>query len=403
MNTPTVTAKRLQASKLLGIDVIRLGWQGMRSHPLRASLSALGIAIGIAAMIAVIGISFSSQARIQERLASLGTNLLTVSAGKSFGGDTATLPTDAAERLHRIDGVEQVGWLAKLADVSVYRNNLIDRNATNGLTVAATDPELLSATSTQLQQGKWFNDITMRYPTTVLGATAASRLGIVSPGSAVTIDGTPHTVLGILQPSALVPELDTSALVGAPHAASNLGFDSTPTTLFERSADDAVETVRALIPGTVNPQSPNEVAVSRPSDSLAAQHAIDTAFTGLLLGMGSVALLVGGIGVANTMVITVLERRREIGLRRALGATRAHVRRQFLAEAVLLASYGGGLGLVLGVGGTIVVSLLNGWPPTIPPAVAVASVVVTVAVGALAGMLPAMKAARLSPTEALAA
>ncbi|WP_311477997.1 ABC transporter permease [uncultured Gulosibacter sp.] len=384
-------------------DLLRLGWQGLRAHPVRATLSALGIAIGIAAMIAVIGISLSSQAKIQERLASLGTNLLTVSAGKSFSGESAKLPVDSAERLQRIDGVEEVGWVGNLPDVSAYRSSYIDPAATNSLTVAATDTGLLSATSSELQTGSWFNDATKQYPTTVLGATAAKRLGIISPGSMVNIDGQNHTVLGILKPSALAPQLDTSVLVGASHATERLGFTGSPTTLYERSTDASVESVRELIPATINPKSPNEVSVSRPSDTLAAQHAIDTAFTGLLVGVGSIALLVGGIGVANTMVITVLERRREIGLRRALGATRAHVRKQFLVEAVMLATYGGLAGLVLGVGCTVAVSLLNGWTPTVPPLIALLGVAVTIVVGAIAGMLPAMKAAQVSPTEALAA
>lgn len=384
-------------------DLLRLGWQGLRAHPVRATLSALGIAIGIAAMIAVIGISLSSQAKIQERLASLGTNLLTVTAGKTFSGESTRLPADSAERLQRIEGVEQVGWTANLSGVAAYRSSYIDPASTNSLTVAATDTGLLSATSSELQTGSWFNDATEKYPTTVLGATAAKRLGIVSPGSMVNIDGQNHTVLGILKPSALAPQLDTSVLVGASHATERLGFTGSPTTLYERSTDASVESVRELIPATINPKSPNEVTVSRPSDTLAAQHAIDTAFTGLLVGVGSIALLVGGIGVANTMVITVLERRREIGLRRALGATRAHVRKQFLVEAVMLATYGGLAGLVLGVGCTVAVSLLNGWTPTVPPLIALLGLGVTIVVGAVAGMLPAMKAAQVSPTEALAA
>lgn len=384
-------------------DLLRLGWQGLRAHPVRAALSALGIAIGIAAMIAVIGISLSSQAKIQERLASLGTNLLTVSAGKSFSGDAAKLPVDSAERLQRIEGVEQVGWVGDLPEVAAYRSSYIDPGSTNGLNVAATDTGLLSATSSELQSGSWFNDANKQYPTTVLGATAAKRLGIVSPGSMVNIGGQNHTVLGILKPSALAPKLDTSVLVGAPHAAERLGFTGSPTTLYERSTDASVESVRELIPATINPKAPNEVSVSRPSDTLAAQHAIDTAFTGMLVGVGSIALLVGGIGVANTMVITVLERRREIGLRRALGATRAHVRKQFLMEAVMLATYGGVAGLVLGVSCTVAVSLINGWTPTVPPLIAALGVAVTILVGAIAGMLPAMKAAKVSPTEALAA
>lgn len=383
-------------------DLLRLGWQGLRMHPIRAMLSALGIAIGIAAMIAVVGISLSSQAKIQERLASLGTNMLTVEAGKSLSGDSTELPADSAARITRIEGVTQVGWIGDLPNTPVYRNAMIDPSATNGITTAVTDTQLLDATSSEMDRGSWFNDATMQYPTTVLGARTAERLGIASPGGTVNIGGQNHTVLGILKPSLLAPQLDAKALVGAPHAKTQFGFTGSPTTLYERSADDAVESVRELIPGTVNPKSPNEVGVSRPSDTLAAQHAVDAAFTGILVGMGSIALLVGGIGVANTMVITVLERRREIGLRRALGATRGHIRKQFLVETVMLAACGGAAGVLLGLGCTAIVAFANGWSPTVPPLIVLLSGAVTIVVGAIAGTLPAIKAAKVSPTEALA-
>ncbi|QTG75459.1 ABC transporter permease [Trueperella pecoris] len=382
-------------------DTLRLGFQGLRAHPLRAGLSALGVAIGIGAMIAVIGISLSSQAKIQEKLAELGTNLLTVSAGDSFSGQPAHLPVNSPQSIARIDGVEHVGWTAELPSVHAYRNGLIERGATNGLSVAVANGDVLSTTSTQIRRGSWFNDATQKYPTTVLGATAAQRLGVVSPGGLIEVGGIAHTVIGILQPSALAPQLNTMVMVGRSNAIERLGFNGAPTLLFERSKDDAVARVRELIPGTVNPQSPHEVRVSRPSDTLAAQYAIDTAFTGLLVGVGAIALLVGGIGVANTMVITVIERRREIGLRRALGATKSHIRQQFLVEAILLSTYGGIAGVVLGMICTGAVSYFNGWTPTIPPIFGVLALVVTLSVGAVAGMMPAMRAAQVSPTAAL--
>ncbi|MCT1777127.1 ABC transporter permease [Brachybacterium sp. p3-SID957] len=394
-STPTHT------SRLRGIDLLRLGWHGVRAHPARAALSALGIAIGIAAMISVIGVSLSSQAKVQEQLAALGTNMLTVSPGESFSGEKTALPVDSEERLRRIDGVEQVSSVAELEGVRAYRNSHIDPAQTNGLTVAAAGDQLLEVTSTELRNGSWFNQATAQYPTTVLGATAAERLGITTPGSHITINGVSYTVLGILKPSALAPQLNTSVLVGGEHAAQQLEFSGSPTTLFERSADEAVAQVRDLIPSTLNAQRPNEVSVSRPSDTLAAQNAIDTVFTGLLVGVGSIALLVGGIGVANIMVITVMERRREIGLRRALGATRSHIRKQFMIESVLLATYGGIAGIVLGGACTLTVSLSNGWTPTIPPLVPLLGIVVTILVGAIAGVLPAMRAANTSPTAAL--
>jgi putative ABC transport system permease protein len=390
-------------SRLRPLDLVGLGFHGLRAHPLRAMLSALGIAIGIAAMIAVIGIATSSEALVREKLSALGTNLLTASASTDFFGKDSTLPSDAVERVRRIEGVEQASWTAALGDVHVYRNTYIDAGATAGLSVHAADLHLLEATGSELLAGTWLNAATEHYPAVVLGSTAAKRLGIRSIGSQVWLGGAQFTVVGILKPSPLAPELDTAALVGAGFAAEALGFDGSPTVIYERSTEESVESVRALLPATINPESPNEVGVSRPSDALAAKNTIDQAFTGLLVGVGSIALLVGGIGVANTMVISVLERRREIGLRRSLGATRGHIRSQFLVEAMLLAAYGGVVGTFLGWGITALVAHGNGWLVSIPPVVLVAGVGVTVVVGAIAGVLPAMRAAHTSPTAALGA
>ncbi|RXZ49572.1 ABC transporter permease [Agromyces fucosus] len=368
---------------------------------MRAVLSALGIAIGIAAMIAVVGISTSSEALVKQKLAALGTNLLTATAGSDFFGKDSELPADAIDRVRRIDGVEQASWSATLADVHVYRNALIDPGATGGLTVVAADLDLLAATGTGLASGAWLNGATEQFPVVVLGAKAAERLGIVTIGSAVEIGGRQFTVAGILDPSPLAPELDSVAVVGGPIAAELFEFNGSPTVIYERSADDLVEQVREILPATINPESPTEVKVSRPSDALAAKNTIDQAFTGLLVGVGSIALLVGGIGVANTMVISVLERRQEIGLRRSLGATRGHIRSQFLVEAILLALCGGIAGTAIGWVITAVVAGANGWLVAVPPAVLAAGVVATVVVGAVAGALPAARAARTSPTAAL--
>ncbi|WP_350350313.1 ABC transporter permease [Microbacterium sp. A8/3-1] len=393
---------RLQA-RLRPSDLLGLGFHGLRAHPLRAVLSALGIAIGIAAMIAVIGISTSSEALVKQRLASLGTNLLTVTAGSDMFGGDAKLPADAIIRVRNLPGVETATWISTLKDVHVYRSASIDKGETGGMTVAAAGDDLLEATGSDLQAGAWMNEVTEKLPAVVLGYKAAERLGISTVGSQVWLGGRYFTVVGILERAPLAPELDTAALIGAGIAEELFGFDGSPTTIYERSADDAVDEARDLLPRTVNPEAPNEVKVSRPSDALAAKNTIDQAFTGLLVGVGSIALLVGGIGVANTMVITVLERRREIGLRRAIGATRGHIRSQFLVEAVLLASLGGLGGSLIGWLITWIVATGNGWLVSIPPLVLVAGVVVTMFVGAIAGSIPAIRAARTSPTAALSA
>ncbi|HXH34750.1 MAG TPA: ABC transporter permease [Plantibacter sp.] len=388
-------------SRLLGRDVLHLGTTGLRARPTRAILSALGIAIGIAAMIAVVGISSSSQAKLNAQLAELGTNLLTVQAGKNLFGQDAALPENTVGKVGLIDGVEQAGSTAVLEGLAVYRSSLIDPAQSGGLGVEVVTEGLLDVVGGTLAAGDWLNAATAGYPTVVLGSKAAERLGIVSIGSIIWLGEQQFTVVGILDPVPLAPELDTSAMIGAAVATDRFGFNGKPTIVYERSTEESVADVRALLPRTVNPSAPEEVSVSRPSDALAAKNAADQAFTGLLLGLGSVALLVGGIGVANTMVISVLERRREIGLRRALGATRGHIRSQFLTEALLLSALGGIAGAIIGTGVTSVVAGLNDWPTAVPPEVLLAGVGATLVIGAIAGLYPAIRAARTPPTSAL--
>ncbi|MDR6868017.1 putative ABC transport system permease protein [Microbacterium resistens] len=390
-------------SRLRPGDALALGGNGLRSRPLRVVLSALGIAIGIAAMIAVVGISTSGQARLNAEFARLGTNLLTITPGKDLVGADVKLPAGAPDAVRRLSGVTDVSAIGLIENVPVYRSALIDKARTAGLGIAVADERLPGTVGATLRAGTWLNEATSGYPAVVLGATAAERLGVVRPGVQVLIGDEYHTVVGILDPVALAPELDTLALVGAQNARERLGYDGSPTTVFERSADEDVSRLREILPSAVDPEKPGQVAVSRPSDALAAKHATDQAFTGLLVGLGSVALLVGGIGVANTMIISVLERRREIGLRRALGATRAHIRVQFLTEALLLSLLGGIVGSAIGLGVTAVFAAANGWLLSIPPGVFAAAIGTTLAIGAVAGLYPAIRAARLPPTAALSA
>ncbi|WP_223693731.1 ABC transporter permease [Leifsonia poae] len=403
MTATTAGAGRIprQRSTVRFADLLRLGTTGLRARPVRAVLSALGIAIGIAAMLAVVGISASGQARLNDQLASLGTNLLTARAGMSMFGEQTILPPDTVGKIRLVEGVESASSIGLLVGVNVFRSELVDPSATGGIQVAAADLDLLHVVGGTVRSGVWLNKATGTFPVVVLGSTAASRLGVVAPGAQVWLGGRYFTVVGILDPVPLAPELDTSALVGLPLAASAFEFAGNPTTVYERSADAAVGSVRRLLPGTVSPQSPGDVAVSRPSDALAAKNAADQAFTGLLVGLGSIALLVGGIGVANTMIISVIERRREIGLRRALGATRGHIRAQFLAEALVLSALGGVLGAFLGSAVTAVIAILNGWPVAIPPAAIGIGLVSTLVIGAAAGLYPAMRASATPPTSAL--
>lgn len=395
----------LRPARLRPSDLLRVGGAGLRARPLRVVLSALGIAIGIAAMVAVVGISSSGQAELRRVLDRLGTNMLTATPGQSLFGVGAALPEGSVAAVRRVPGVESATATGRVEGAHAYRNDRIPEAETGSISVRAAHLDLPATVGATVAAGTWLSAATEGFPTVVLGAVAAERLGVGHPGPdrQVVLGGRLFTVVGVLDPVPLAPELDGAALVGWPAARRHLGFDGHPTTVYTRTADSAVAAVREVLAATIHPEHPEEVRVSRPSDALAARQATDEAFTGLLLGLGAVALLVGGVGVANTMVVSVLERRAEIGLRRALGATRGQVRWQFLVESQLLAALGGAGGVALGAGVTLAYALARGWPPVVPPWAAAGGVVATLAIGALAGLYPAARAARLSPTEALAA
>lgn len=400
------SATSLRAARLGFGDVVKVGATGLRTRPLRAWLSALGIAIGIAAMISVVGISSSSRAELDRQLAALGTNLLTVSPGTSMiSGNEGVLPYEAADMIARIGPVHEVAETGIVPETGVYRTDLIPEGQSGGMTVQAAALGLLATVSAELAEGTWLNEATSEYPAVVLGASAAEQLGVTGVGEGVQVylGGQWFTVVGILEQVVLAPELDLSVLVGWDTAATYLDFDGHATTIYTRAEEQYVLQVAGILAATADPSAPDEVSVTRPSDALEAKAAIDTAFTGMLLGLGAVALLVGGVGVANTMVISVLERRSEIGLRRSLGATRGQIRLQFLAESLLLSALGGLGGVLLGTAVTTFYASSQGWPAVVPYWASVGGVVATLFIGAIAGLYPAMRASRLSPTEALSA
>jgi putative ABC transport system permease protein len=393
-------AGTIAPSRLLPADALRVGATGLRARRLRAGLSALGIAIGIASMVAVLGISESSKADLLATLDRLGTNLLTVAPGQTFLGEDAELPEQAAGMIRRVGSVERAASV-KTLDETVRRTDLIEDAVTGGIAVAAADPGVRRVLGAPLRAGRFLDEATARYPTVVLGSTAARRLGISRPGVNVWLGDHWFTVIGILGRVTLDPNLDSTALIGYPVAKRLFDADRSATTIYVRAAEDSVQDARSLLGATANPEHPEEVQVSRPSDALTARAAAKSAFTSLFLGLGAVALLVGGVGIANVMVISVLERRSEIGLRRALGATRRHISVQFLSESLLLASVGGVAGALLGALVTLAYASSRGWTAAVPPEALAGGALAALAIGAVAGLYPALRAARLSPTDAL--
>jgi putative ABC transport system permease protein len=393
-------------------DWLRVASVGPRARPLRAALSALGIAIGTAAIVGVLGLSSSSQAGLLAQIDQLGTNMLTAEAGHSLTGGPAKLPLEATARITHLDNVQQVAHTALLKDENVYKNPMIPKANTGGLQVRATSLNLPTVLRTDIAHGNWLNEGTAREPVAVLGSVTAQRLGIdlVYPDQQIWLADQWFNVAGILKPSPLEPDIDNSALIGYPAAQKYLGYISMvngeqkagpPSTIYVRAAIDHVAEVQSLLAQTANPEAPNEVNVSQPSDALTARAAAAGAFDSLFLGLGVVALIVGAVGVANTMIISVLERRSEIGLRRALGATRSQIRTQFLTESILLAVIGGAVGVLAGAAATAVYASAKNWTIVIPVEAWSGGIASAILIGAIAGLMPALRASRLPPTVAL--
>ncbi|MER5503065.1 ABC transporter permease [Streptomyces sp. NPDC002561] len=387
-------------TRLRPTDLLRLGLIGPRTRKTRSALSALGICLGIAAVIAVTGISSSNQAHLLARLDRLGSNLITVAPGKGPDQRPVPLPPTAEKMLANIAPVQEV-TATGATEAEVYRNDLVPKEQTGGISVLAARLNLLDVLHVTLRSGKWLDRASENLPVTVLGDQAAQRLGVTAPGERVWLGGQSYIVGGILAPNELVPELGTAALVGWPRAQAHLGADGTAATVYLRPHPERVPDVQDVAGATANPANPGLVAVSRPSDLLMARSEAKGALTGLVLSLAGVALLVGGVGIANTMVVGVMERRGEIGLRRALGARGGQIAVQFLLEAVLMGFIGGIGGLITGSLAVYGYALAQGWPVSVPLYTIVAGPSVSVLVAAVAGIYPALRAAGASPTDAL--
>ncbi len=398
----TLTAEVVEPSRFRFRDVMRVGSSGLGTRRGRTILSALGIAIGIAALVGVLGLSESSKSDLLAELDALGTNLLTVQAGTGFGIGNAELPETASSMIGRIGTVRQVSAVSSV-NVDVLRTDFIPSGQTGGISVVAAESDLLETLNGSVASGSFLTEAAGEYPAVVLGSVAAERLGIgeVGDGVFVWLGEQWVEVIGVLEPFVLAADLDRAAIVGVDAAEDFLNQDLAPGTVYLRVDPDLVNETRELIPRSVDPENPEEVEVSRPSDVLVAQAAAEDAFSSLFLGLGAVALFVGGIGIANIMVIAVIERRGEIGLRRAIGATRTHILLQFLTESLLLSFFGGVAGVILGAAVTAGYAASQGWTIIIPTIAVTGGLAAAVAIGAVAGLYPAMRAAGLSPTEAL--
>ena len=397
---PAALSARLPARELLGTAL-----QGLSTRRLRASLSALGIAIGIGAMVAVVGVSSSAQANLLAEIDALGTNLLTVTPGQTFLGANETLPAASVRMIGHMLNVDSDAAVYQVSGVNVYRSPWVPAAETGGIAVDAAGDDLPEVVGTTMASGHFLDGLSAGFPEAVLGAQAAQVLDITQVGGHVMVylGNTWFNVVGVLKPVVLDSSLDSTVFISLPVAERLFQTQPNPSEIYVRANQNHVVPVSNLLAPTADPQQPDGVQVARPSNALEARAAAQGQFTTLLLGLGAVALLVGAIGIANIMVISVLERRGEIGLRRALGATRRHITLQFLAESALLAVLGGIAGLALGAGATEVYAVTRNEPFVVPLYALIAAPAAGLVIGTLAGLYPAAKASRLSPTEALRA
>ena len=378
-------------SRLRSRDVGAVAALGLLARPARAVLSAAGVALGIATMVAVLGISQSSRAQLIAEIDALGTNLLTVTPNSSFTGQVSSLPRQAPAMIRRIGPVLTASAIGEV-HASVYRTDRIPAVNTEAITVYSASSGLLATVQVHLAAGRFLSAATTRLPAVVLGADAAAALGVDRADGSVRLwlGDQWFAVVGIMDGLPLAPELDRTALIGFPVAERLFHASGQCAEIYVRTTQAGVASVQAVLPPTADP-----------ADALIARADASAAFQSLFLGLGAVALLVGGIGIANVMVIAVLERRGEIGLRRALGASRSYIGIQFVAEAALLAGTGGVAGALLGGFATTVFAAARKWSAVVPVPVLLASVGIALVLGAVAGLYPALRAARLAPAEAL--
>ena len=392
----------MKKNKLRTRDLFFVAVYGVKARKGRAALTSIGIGIGIAAIVAVSGIAASGSADLLSTLESLGTNLVKASPQAGFFGTQEELPEGVIGMVERIGPVEEVTSTTQ-TDLLVRRSNFISEFEGGGISTIITSSELLNVIGGNLSEGRFITDGLSDLPVTVLGNVTAKRLGItnLSKPTKILIDDEWFGVIGIVEELKIHPDLDRSVFIGYGAAKKLFDINEEPTTIYLRANPTFIEDVVEVIAPSMNPENPDQVEVSRPSDALEAQQAVEASFTNLLLGLGSVALLVGGVAIANVMVMSVLERRMEIGVRRSIGATRREIRYQFLLESVVLSGIGGLVGVMLGSLITLAYTNYTNIVFSIPVWQILGAVVLALLIGAISGVYPAIKASKIQPAEAV--
>ncbi|HYU04260.1 MAG TPA: ABC transporter permease [Jatrophihabitantaceae bacterium] len=402
-------------------DLLSNGWDAIRTHKLRSMLTSLGILIGIAAVVLTVGLGQGAQQQVSKQLAALGGNLLIVSPGSSTSGgvrggfgSASTLTMADATALTSKTAAPDVSGVAPVLQSSQE----LDNGSTNWTTtVVGTTSSWLPVRGRTLESGRFINasDQASAAAVTVLASDTASELfGPIDPvGQTVTINSVPYEVVGVLTSagSDSTSNLDDQAIVPFSTASQRIvgGTNRTSVqTIYVKASSPgrlsaAYQETNAILQYRhgITASSTTDFSITTQQSVITTSSSVDNTLTTLLIGVAALSLIVGGIGVMNIMLVSVKERTREIGLRKALGGTPALIRRQFLSEASMLGLTGGLLGVAVGVGGALLLPHFISNPIAISvPWIAVA-IAVAIAIGVGFGVYPAARAAKLSPIDAL--
>ena len=397
------------------VELVRLALSRLASSRMRALLTMLGIIIGVGSVVALVAVGQGATAGISKNLESLGTNLLTVNAGASSTG--ATRGAFGSATTLTIDDATALGALAGVAAVApqLTTNQLVVAGSKNETaSIVGTNEDYTTVRNYTIQQGSTLNgaavDAGLRVA--VIGSETATNLGLTSSdvGTDITIGGLPFELMGILQPKGTSGVASNDDIVLIPITTVQHYFDDTDSirsVALSVATADQMDTVKATATALLEVRhgiasgSADDFSIADQSQLLASVDSISQLLTILLAGIASISLVVGGIGIMNIMLVSVRERTREIGIRKAIGARGRDILAQFLVEALTLSVIGGLIGVVLGIAVSIAVGQVAGWGFTFQPMTVLIAVGFSLLVGVIFGVWPARQAAHLDPIEAL--
>ncbi len=387
-------------------EILNVAFSGLTARKIRTLLIMLGPVLGAAGIVAAVGLNESAKGDVRKTLERLGTNLIVASADGTFsGGEAPTLPEDAVQRARNVSSVDRVAGITEIGNLTVLPSQGgRDFFRIIPVPVLTSDQNLLNVLDARMLTGRFINgsDEKNLFRSAVIGQDLADDYQYL-PGEVRTIDvdGQNYAIVGVLENVDLVPKLDSAVIIPKSSAEEDFDIEQKPTTLYVRATEGTVDSTADALPIAINLGGNEGVTVAVPSDLLEAQGAVDTTLRNVLFLMGGLALLVGGVGIANVMSISVIQRSGEIGIRRALGHTKSTIALQFVLEALFVGVLGGILGVLAGVGVIYLVSAILGWIATLNIPLFLVAGGMALIVSVVAGLYPAWKAARLEPLETL--